>query len=529
MKAILILILLFSFKLSFARLEMSFHPNPPVMGQELQLIIRQYDKNATTLPDFSSLNQDFRIMGTQQSVSYQLINGQSHRENMWTLMLMPKHDGKISIPELTIGDEKTKGLEIEIQKYQTQVHNERNGDETTFLDWHFSLERPVVHEQVNLSLKIYHLQPLLDAKLQPPSVKNGLLFSLEQALRYFEVKRGIRYEVEEYRYVIYPQKSGKIEISPPVLDAIEYDLVPTPVHVSLNALSLLVEPPPNGQNTTTWLPAQKLKYKDLKPLSGKIGIPVGDTLVRQLQITAIGLPAQLIPDLDVSCGDGCKVYMNPAKISNKMENTTLYGRKTYDITYLFSKEGEKNIPEIQIPWFNTSTRHLEILTIPGMRVDIFADKKNKQDLEVSSQANHLNYIHPWLFAILGFLGGSLLMQFLSKCSWQKTLKQLRGLEFEHYALKKACLNHDAEKVRLEILVWAKKAGFHKTIFDLHDIIAEIQPSDFRDELQALIAYLYSYKQPKRWHGLRFWRAFKAFKLKQNKVETSPPQTLKLNP
>ena len=529
MRTIIALILLLGFKVGFARVEISLRPNPPVIGQELQLIIRQYDKSISATPDFSPLRQDFVIIGHQQSVSYQSINGKSQRENMWTLILMPKHGGKVTIPALNIGDEKTDVLTIGIRKSQQQPSKLVHQNESTFLEWHVSPERPVVHEQVNLTLKIYHLQPLLDAKLQAPTVKNGLLFALEQALRYFEMKDGVRYEVEEYRYIIYPQKSGKLELKPPVLDAIEYGLAPTPVHVGLSPKSLLVEPPPSGQSLATWLPAQKLMFKDLKPLNAKMGLPVDDALVRQLQITAVGMPAQLIPDLKASCGKACKVYMNPAKISNKMQNGSLYGRKTYDITYLFSEVGEKDIPSIHIPWFNTSTRNLELLKIPGVHVDVFANQKNKSEVNKRLEANQATHMHSWLFAILGFLGGGILMKFQSKWSWKKGLRRLRGLEFEHYALKKACLHHQAEKARLEILTWAKKTGFKNTIFDLHDIMSELPPGNFRDELQVLMTYLFSPRQGKKWHGSRFWRAFKAFKFKQETAHVHAQQSFKLNP
>jgi hypothetical protein len=396
------------------------------------------------------LHQDFNVDGTQQSVSYQSINGKSQRENTWTLILMPKHEGKIVIPSIKLGDEMTESFSIEVKK--APIKNQNNVQDehlkTIFLDWHVSLNRPVIHEQVNLTLKIYHLQPLLDAKLQPPSAKNGLLFSLEQALRYFEMKNGVRYEVEEYRYVIYPQKTGKLEISAPVLDAIEYGLVPTPVHASLKPMTILVEPPPQGQVDKTWLPAQKLSYQDLKPFGKKMGVPVGDTIVRQLQLTAIGMPAQLIPDIQLTCGKGCKVYLNPPKISNKIQNGNLIGRKTYDITYLFSQPGQQFVPAIQMPWFNTSTRQLEALDIPGFKVDIFVDNKPTkfdENIKTSSQLSHLS---PWLFALFGFVGGGLLMKFQNRWSLQKGFKLLKGLEFEHYALKKACLHHQSDKASI---------------------------------------------------------------------------------
>jgi hypothetical protein len=313
--------------------------------------------------------------------------------------------------------------------------------------------------KVKLTLKIYHLQPLLDAKLQPPAVKNGMLFSLEQGLRYFEMQAGVRYEVEEYRYVIYPQQAGNMEISPPALDAIEYGLAPAPVHTSLNPMTVQVMPLPKEQALASWLPAQQLTFKDLKPFSRQIGIPVGDTLVRQLQITAVGMPAQLMPDIQASCGDGCKVYMNPAKISNKIQNGSLSGRKIYDITYLLRRAGKQIIPAIDIPWFNTQTRRLEQLSIPGLEVDVFAvtPQQHAEQLPPFKPGRHLP---AWWFAIFGFLGGGLFIKFQSHCPWKKWLMQLRGLELEHASLKKACLQHNPEQARLEILAWAKKLGFN---------------------------------------------------------------------
>lgn len=507
----------------YALLSVEVTPNLVALGQDVQLILKKKD-NASNglpdgLPDFSPLEKDFSIVGTQQSHTFQNINGVTHQEDTWTILMNPKHQGKIMIPALVWGQEKSQVISLDVQAMdKTQTSSNQIG-ESVFLKWDIEPQNPMVHEQVKIKLKIYHSEPLLDAKLTPPSVENGLLFALDSQTHLFEIVNNQRYQVEQYRYIVYPQTKGKMRIHAPILDALEYGMIPTPIHQTLAEKTLSVMP----SSSKNAVPAENLMYQERLPLSSKIGLPLGDTIVRKIEIIAQGLPAQLIPDIQPSCGQGCKVYMNPPKVDNQMQGGQLFGHKIFEITYLPQQQGATQLEAIDIPWFNTQTRQSKVLKIPAIPIEIFATKVHP------TRTHHEPSSKSWVGALLGFLLGGLLMGLGRYIHWKKIFEQIMSFEVRHYTLKRACIRQDASEARLALLKWARAQKFEYPIRDLHDIARQIPDGELKIEIKTMIAYLFSRRVDKSWQGARLWRAFKRFKLQKTSMKNDEQAFSRLNP
>lgn len=512
MKKIFSLLVIFYSFVSWAQLTVSVEPNPVILGQDLQLTIKKTDGKSQGIPDLTLLEKDFHVVGTQQSRSYQNMNGKSLHEYTWVILLNPKHAGKIQIPSIVWGDEKTQAFDVVVQSMNQEPARltPANSGKSVFLTWEILPEHPRVHEQVKIKLKIYHSEPLLDAKLTPPVVKNGLLFALDATPHLVEIIEQRRYQVEQYRYILYPQNEGALDIEGPVLDALEYGVVPTPIHQKLTNQSLKILPPVEGQTLSQWLPAEDLSYEDLQPLSQKIGIHSGDTIVRKIAITAKGLPAQLIPNIETFCGQNCKVYSNPPQIDNQMVNGELLGKKIFEITYLPTGIGSSKIEAIHIPWFDTINQKTKDLKIPAIPYEVFKAKE-VQDASMHHQDTSFSNAFIWMVLILGFIGGGFLMWFLPKVSWSVLFENIQSLEFRNYALKRACTKNQPAQARLLLLKWAKYQDFSSPIRDLHDICRQIPDGDLKTEIKTLIAVLFSMRKNKTWNGLKLWRAFQNFK------------------
>jgi BatD DUF11 like domain len=511
MKKILTFSLWFYTSIIWADLSLSVDPNPVAWGQDLQLMIKKTGSGTQGLPDLSPLEKDFTIVGTQQSHAYQSINGIGHHESIWIVLLQPKHSGVIMIPAISWGQDKTSPYKLEVQDMKSLKNHPIEPSQTVFLKWEMHPQNPRVHEQVQLKLKIYHTEPLLDAKLSPPVVKNGLLFSLDQQTHLFEILHHQRYQVEQYRYILFPQADGPLEIQGPILDALEYGLVPSPIHQVLANKTLKVLPPLPGISIQKWLPVENLTYQDLEPLSQKIGLQSGDAILRKIAITAEGLPAQFIPDIQSSCGRNCKVYSNSPKINNQMIDGKLYGKKIFQLTYLPAEVGQAQIEPMEITWFNTQSRTREVLKIPGVSFEVFKARTRNASSISSNHTEHHNSFLLWMVLLLGLMIGGTVMWLFRSVSWDALLENLKGFEFKNFALKRACFQHQAAQARTALLKWAKQNDFAMPIRDLHDICRQIPDGELKIEMKNLIAYLFSAKTTKAWNGRRLWWAFKQFK------------------
>ncbi|HEY5738620.1 MAG TPA: BatD family protein, partial [Gammaproteobacteria bacterium] len=82
---------------AMAGVEVSVDRNPVRLNDTFQLVF-ELDENPDRDPDFSSLREDFLVLGNNRSSSISIINGNYRRSVKWTLQLMAKDVGEFEIP-----------------------------------------------------------------------------------------------------------------------------------------------------------------------------------------------------------------------------------------------------------------------------------------------------------------------------------------------------------------------------------------------------------------------------------------------
>jgi len=86
-----------------------------------------------------------------------------------------------------------------------------------FLDASTDKTDVYVQEQVIFYLRVYQRSQLANASLSKPDIENAVIESLGEARSYTTSHQGQTYNVTEYRFAIYPQKSGTLTIPKSVL------------------------------------------------------------------------------------------------------------------------------------------------------------------------------------------------------------------------------------------------------------------------------------------------------------------------
>jgi len=84
------------------------------------------------MPDFSPLDQDFIILNQDQSTSASWINGKTSKTIKWTLNVIAKKVGTVTIPAIAFGSDMSNPLSIEVTKGDT--NKAVNTDEDLFLE-----------------------------------------------------------------------------------------------------------------------------------------------------------------------------------------------------------------------------------------------------------------------------------------------------------------------------------------------------------------------------------------------------------
>ena len=78
--------------------------NPVHLDETFNLFF-EADESPDDNPDFSPLDQDFEIINQSQSSNVSIINGKYTKKIKWTLAIMAKRAGTLTIPAIKFGDD----------------------------------------------------------------------------------------------------------------------------------------------------------------------------------------------------------------------------------------------------------------------------------------------------------------------------------------------------------------------------------------------------------------------------------------
>ena len=364
-------------------------------GETVQLLL-QHEGSTGSQPDLGPLKRDFDILRSSSGSKVQIINGHLSSLSQVNVLLAPKHDGKIQIPPLEWDGQQSAALELTVggSGGATGEGAEATSDtsQQVFLTSTLDQKQPYVQAAVVLTVRLYTDQALYQASLDLPASSNVLVKQLGKDRQMDEVRNGRSYHVVERKYLLFPQRSGKLSLNGPVLNAQVQDTgrnnrmfgnlfsqMPfggimnstRPLRLHAKPVELNVLPRPDSADSANWLPAQKVTLEETwRPDVAQIH--VGEPLTRHLHLEALGLTGEQLPELNtiMSVPDGIKVYPDRSTVADSLQGETVLGSRDQDIALIAMRPGHYELPAIRIGWWDTqhNTRHEAML--PARSLDV---------------------------------------------------------------------------------------------------------------------------------------------------------------
>ncbi|MDP1604583.1 MAG: BatD family protein [Legionella sp.] len=541
-RLIMTFMLLFS-SYTQAELSLQLDASKIQMGQTFHLTLILDEPTSSALPDLTPLQADFKIVGTERSTSYNIINGKTSSTNQWIILLTPKRTGMLTIPPIEFGQAQTKATTIEVTDGKTTSASSSDTQKDVMLLTSVSNEHPYVNEQVIYTVKLYNSQRLLDATYQAPTIENALLISLGDSRRYQTSENGRLYTVEEQQYAIFPQKSGELTIRAPAFSALIYNGLTQQINVRAPETKLTVKSIPTNYNGKDWLPAKEILLREKYDRNTNT-LTQGSTLVRTVTLQATGLPAELLPALSFTSDDTFSVYTDKPKESNTLRQNDLLGSTTVKVTYLLNKPGKIVIPAQELPWFNTVTGKEEQARLPELIIEVSAlpgssapvDKAIEEPakqvrpqplstiekpvvlVEHSSSAWWLAGCFALAWLITGLLWWRSRWVASSKKSRAKTLNQLHD----------ACLASEPESAREALLQWAACQWPDAILLNLAEVANLTPDLKLKREINELAKALYN-KGCHAWRGDELWRCIASYSRSNSLIKKSDKSLPPINP
>lgn len=529
--------------LALAEVKVSIEPSQISLGDTFTLTITQENFQGGGLPDLRPLNQDFRILGTQRSMNYTVINGQAQSTTQWVISLKPLKVGISTIPSLRMGAEQTNPLTINVEANaapQKKADMLENSDESVILKTQVNEKKPYINQQVIYTVKLYNNKRLLDVDYKGPQAENAVIVPLGEAKQYQEVQNNATYLVEEQTYALFPQKSGLFKITSPQFSALIYDIDSRQVQLANKPIELNVQAIPSSQKVSDWLPAQQVTLTEYYENSDQ-SLSQGSTVTRVITLEGVAVPAQLLPTLDFKQEDAFNVYLEKGTEKNQVKQGNLVGTKLIKVTYLFNKAGKITIPELRLPWFNTQTGKEEMAILAPRSMDIgpvatqnqvkpLPIEKSKDTItnkSVSKLTQSQAIASQWawtaalLFAIAWII--TLILWLKPKSSRFIDKKQRANILNK---LKKACSEGNPKDARDILLKWGTLQWPDAPILNLSDLVLLVRDISLNKQITLLSQVLYSKDGKMLWRGDELFRAISQFKpnehTKQFNAKILPP-------
>ena len=520
-------------------IEISVDRTELARGETLTYTIRVFDQRQGMQLDLTPLTENFDVLGTRTSSQIRSINGAVESWTDYIVTLLPLSEGEMEIPPLNINNLATEPVTITVVN---QGARSNQAGEELYLETAVNKESVYVQEQLLFTVRLFYtingIRNPQFTELEMPDTVIELIGSPNQ---YEQLIDGQRYGVYEKRYVIFPQRSGQLEI-PDILfrgevtdgssNFVFRNLNTRRVTAFTEGISITVkERPATVQGSDFWLPVTRLSLEESfdRQLDA---LQVGDSLTRTITMTAEGLGGAMLPPFMEESIAGTNVYPDPPKINHTFINGEIVGTRIEQATIVATRGGSFEIPEIRIPWWNVQTDQIETAVVPatvlqvaavagavpaeqmvessgdigellsatpGLEQEMMDTRSEVETIEID--ANWLNGLIALAFAVVVFS-----LYRLKRIPYLTTLGTLmagkRRQMLEHYhpvnnetaafrQLRKACASGAAADIRQALIVWCEHFLDDHRIASMEDILTQRQAPMLHPFVTAIQSQLFN--------------------------------------
>jgi len=541
--------------------------NPVALDDSFHLIY-EADSSVDDDPDFTPLYKNFDVLSSSQSTNMRSINGNWSMKKTWDLTVIAKDVGKFTVPAITFGSDISPAIQITVANSTSPNSTSPDGQASIpakiFLESSLDKTSGWVQSQFIFTVRLLRTVNITSASLSDPETSDAdaIIQKIGDDSQYQTTRNGIRYEVIERRYAVFPQRSGQLKINPITFEGRvnssqartifdQFRMSGQLKRLRSKAVSATIKPAPKNINLQDWLPASQLKL--IEEWSDDISsLKAGEPVTRTITIVADGLSSEQLPDLIFSEVKGIKQYPDKAVTENRTDSNGtskgIIGIKQVKIALIPSAAGSYTLPEIKLQWWNTKTNKAEIARI--VETVISATGTAANTVINTPNANTTTTIEPsattlaqpqaatqtteppywkWLsYALATAWLITLLMLFKRQRATNKPAKQ--KLEKSSVSLKaltaiveKNTKNHDAEQTKEALIEWAKIFFTDNAISNL-SLISKHCSAALSAELESLNQALYNPQKPD-WDSKALLIVFK----QEQALMTEHQQTSALKP
>ncbi len=508
-------------------------------GETLTFTIRVFDQRQGMQLDLTPLTENFDVLGTRTSSQIRSVNGNVESWTDYIVTLFPLTEGELEIPSLQINNSSTDPITVSVVN---EGPRSNQSSEELFLEVEVNKESVYVQEQLLFTVRLYYtINGIRNPQFTELEMEDTVIQLIGSPNQYERLIDGVRYGVYEKRYVIFPQRSGPLEI-PDILfrgevtdgssNFVFRNLNTRRVTAFIDGLTIDVkERPEAARDSQFWLPVSNLTLEESFDTDIS-NLQVGDSIVRTVTLVAEGVDGAVLPPFSNTDIEGANLYPDPAEINRTFVDGEIIGTRTEQTTIVATQGGMIEIPEIVIPWWNVNTDQLEATVVPATRLQIAAVEgavpseqavagvENIQELlqtvpvvdqsmiEQQAQAEFIEVDSSWMNRVIGIafavvllsiywlvlrpnqaVIAELIQQQKARVAAYYDPRNNEGVAFKRLAT--ACSLKEGNRIRETLILWCRHFIRSRQIKSMEDILQQQEASQLHDYARALQSGLWN--------------------------------------
>jgi hypothetical protein len=351
-------------------------------NETLQLTVRYSGKAPSGDPDFSAIERDFSIASNSRQQQYSWVNGESTSYTDWKILLIPKRQGKLTIPSLNFMGSRSQAIGINVRPANTSAST--SSGQPVFIETTMDKDMAFIQEQVILTHRLHYSVPLQDISISEFEIPDAIIQQISEE-RFNKRVNGKNYSIIEIKFALFGQSVGKLKIPSQRFTAFEtsnsglggffsrgnrvirlteekiVDIAPIPAHLS----------------ASQWMPSSQVRLE--QSWSDNSGtLTAGEPITRTIKISALGLTAAQIQPLPNLENNELKLYPDQPSLEDKQTNRGILGVRTESLAIVPNQAGQIRIPAVEIEWWDTVNNRMQTSRLPSKTFNVVAGNKVNQ-------------------------------------------------------------------------------------------------------------------------------------------------------
>ncbi|MDR6839783.1 BatD family protein [Pseudoxanthomonas sacheonensis] len=345
--------------------------NQVALGESVTLSI-ETDQVAAA-PDFSPLRGDFDLSGQSSSSQMQMVNGAVTAKTTYVVNLAPRRAGTLAIPALPIGTQRSPPLALVVGASAPAPASAR-GNATAFLETEVDDPSPYVQQSVGVTLRLFYAVPLTSGQLDLDTPEGASLQRVGDDVQSSREFNGRRYNVVERRFLMVPERSGKLVIPGARFagrgaggwmdDLLGGNSREMRANGAARTLDVRAQPANAPQ---PWLPLRDLR---MRYVGAPQSLRAGEAATLVVEVIAQGAVQAQMPELPMPSVAGAQVFAEPPQYDETFNAGSPQVKLTRRYSLVPNGAGKLAVPGLKMGWWDVRTGAAKTASLPDLTLPV---------------------------------------------------------------------------------------------------------------------------------------------------------------